>query len=38
MATVKRALTAVDVVIQSLGVAAGPEVILKSTRNHYLSF
>ena len=37
-ATVKRALTAVDVVIQSLGVAAGPEVILKSTRNHYLSF
>ena len=32
MATVKRALTGVDVVIQSLGVSAGPEVILKSTR------
>ena len=32
LATVKGALTGVDVVIQSLGVAAGPEVILKSTR------
>ena len=32
MATVKRALTGVDVVIQSLGVSAGPEVILKPTR------
>jgi putative NADH-flavin reductase len=32
MATVKRALTGVDVVIQSLGVAAGPEIILKPTR------
>jgi len=32
MATVTRALTGVDVVIQSLGVSAGPEVILKSTR------
>jgi putative NADH-flavin reductase len=32
MATVKRALTGVDVVTQSLGVSAGPEVILKSTR------
>src|SRR5262244_1925948 len=32
MTTVKRALTGVDVVIQSLGVSAGPEVILKSTR------
>ena len=31
MATVKRALTGVDVVTQSLGVSAGPEVILKST-------
>jgi putative NADH-flavin reductase len=32
MATVKRALTGVDVVIQSLGVPAGPEIILKPTR------
>jgi hypothetical protein len=31
-ATVKRALSGVDVVIQSLGVSAGPEVILKPTR------
>ena len=33
MATVKRALTGVDVVIQSLGVSAGPEIILKPTRS-----
>jgi hypothetical protein len=32
IATVKRALTGVDVVIQSLGVAAGLEAILKPTR------
>ena len=32
MATVKRALTGVDVVIQSLGVSPGPEIILKPTR------
>ena len=32
MATMKRALTGVDVATQSLGVSAGPEVILKSTR------
>jgi hypothetical protein len=32
MATVKRAMTGVDVVIQSLGVSAGPEIILKPTR------
>jgi putative NADH-flavin reductase len=32
MATVKRALTGADVVIQSLGVAAGLEAILKPTR------
>jgi NAD(P)-dependent dehydrogenase (short-subunit alcohol dehydrogenase family) len=32
MATVKRALTGVDVVTQSLGIAAGPEIILKPTR------
>ena len=32
MAAVKRALTGVDVVIQSLGVTAGPEIILKSTQ------
>jgi putative NADH-flavin reductase len=32
MATVKRALTGVDVVIQSLGVPAGPEIILKPTQ------
>src|SRR5215813_230905 len=31
-ATVKRALSGVGVVIQSLGVSAGPEVILKPTR------
>jgi putative NADH-flavin reductase len=31
-ATVKRALTGVDVVIQSLGVSAGPEIILQPTR------
>ena len=32
MAPVKRVLTGVDVVIQSLGVAAGPEIILTPTR------
>jgi uncharacterized protein YbjT (DUF2867 family) len=32
MATVKRALTGVDVVTQSLGFSAGPEIILKPTR------
>ncbi len=32
MATVKRALTGVDVVTQSLGISAGPEIILKPTR------
>ena len=32
MATVKRALTGVDVVTQSLGVSASPEIILKPTR------
>jgi putative NADH-flavin reductase len=32
MATVKRALTGIDVVVQSLGVSAGPEIILKPTR------
>src|SRR4029077_2550724 len=32
MATVKRALTGVDVVAQSLGVSPGPEIILKPTR------
>jgi putative NADH-flavin reductase len=32
MATVKRALTGVDAVIQSLGISAGPEIILKPTR------
>jgi uncharacterized protein YbjT (DUF2867 family) len=31
-AMVKRALTGVDVVIQSLGVSAGPEIILKPAR------
>ncbi len=31
MATVKRALTGVDVVTRSLGVSAGPEIILKPT-------
>jgi putative NADH-flavin reductase len=32
MATVKRALTGVDVVIQSLGVSAGPEIIVKTAQ------
>jgi len=32
MATVRRALARVDVVIQSLGIAAGPEIILKPTQ------
>src|SRR5262245_13467268 len=32
MNTMKRALTQVDVVIQSLGVSVGPEIILKPTR------
>jgi putative NAD(P)-binding protein len=32
MATVKRALTGIDVVFQSLGVSVGPEIILKPTR------
>src|SRR6516162_2090806 len=32
MATVKRALTGIDVVIQSLGVSVGPEIILEPTR------
>jgi putative NADH-flavin reductase len=32
MPTVKRALTGVDVVIQSLGISAGPEIILKPTQ------
>jgi putative NADH-flavin reductase len=32
MATVKSALSGVDVVIQSLGVAAGPEIIFEPTR------
>jgi hypothetical protein len=32
MATVKRALSGVDVVIQSLGVSAGPEIIFKPTQ------
>jgi uncharacterized protein YbjT (DUF2867 family) len=32
MATVKRAVTGVDAIIQSLGVSAGPEIILKPTR------
>jgi uncharacterized protein YbjT (DUF2867 family) len=32
MATVKRALTGVDVVTQSLGLSARPEIILKPTR------
>ena len=30
--TVKRALTGVDVVIQSLGISAGPEIIFKPTQ------
>jgi nucleoside-diphosphate-sugar epimerase len=32
MATVKRALTGIDAVVQSFGVSAGPEIILKPTR------
>jgi hypothetical protein len=32
VATVKRALTGVDAVAQSLGVSAGPEIIFASTR------
>src|SRR5262249_5612416 len=32
MAMVKRAVTGVDVVIQSLGLSAGPEIIFKPTR------
>ena len=32
MTTMKRALTGIDAVIQSLGVSAGPEIILKPTR------
>src|SRR5215472_2036910 len=32
MATVKRALTGIDVVTQSLGVSAGPEIIFEPTR------
>jgi len=32
MATVKRALTGADAIIQSLGVSVGPEIILKPTR------
>jgi hypothetical protein len=32
MATVKRVLSEVDVVIQSLGVSAGPEIIFKPTQ------
>jgi uncharacterized protein YbjT (DUF2867 family) len=32
MATVKRALTGVDVVIQSLGISVGPELIFEPTR------
>ena len=32
MATVKRALTGIDAVIQSLGVSSGPEIILKPMR------
>jgi uncharacterized protein YbjT (DUF2867 family) len=32
IATVKHALTGVDIVIQSLGVSVGPEIILKPTR------
>jgi uncharacterized protein YbjT (DUF2867 family) len=37
MATMKRALTGVDVVTQSLGVPAGPEIILKPTRFFFQS-
>jgi putative NADH-flavin reductase len=32
MAAVKRALKGVDIVIQSLGLSVGPEIILKPTR------
>jgi hypothetical protein len=32
MATIKRALTGADAIIQSLGVSVGPEIILKPTR------
>ena len=32
MATIKRALTGVDAVIQSLGVSVGPEIVLEPTR------
>jgi putative NADH-flavin reductase len=32
MATVKRALTGIDAVIQSLGVSVGPEIIFEPTR------
>ena len=32
MATVKRALTGIDAVTQSLGVSTGPEIIFESTR------
>ena len=32
IATVKRALTGIDAVIQSLGVSAGPEIIFEPTR------
>jgi uncharacterized protein YbjT (DUF2867 family) len=32
MATVKRALTGVDAIIESLGISVGPEIILKPTR------
>ena len=32
MAAVKRALTGMDAVIQSLGVSAGPEIIFEPTR------
>lgn len=32
MPTVRRALTGVDVVIQSLGISAGPEIVLRPTR------
>jgi len=32
VAAVKRALTGIDAVAQSLGVSAGPEIIFESTR------
>src|SRR5262249_61865752 len=32
MATVKRALTGVDAIIQSLGISVGPEIIVEPTR------